>query len=140
MVQYIEEIIIPYVEGVRENLEFEADRPALVIMDNFKGQITAKINEILEENNIHVCLLPPNSTDVLQPMDISVNKPAKVYLRNEFQLWYSEKVLERIEEENVDAADITPIKMGLPIMRELGAKCKWLSTSVTTRSLLSMVL
>ena len=67
-------------------------------------------------------LLPPNSTDVLQPMDISVNKPAKVYLRNKFQLWYSEKVLERIEEENVDAADITLIKMGLPIMRELGAK------------------
>lgn len=48
-----------------------------------------------------------------------MNKPAKVYLRKEFQLWY---VLEQIEEEDVDAVDITPIKMGLPIMRELGAK------------------
>lgn len=120
MVQYLEHIILPYVARMRESEE----EPALVIMDNFKGQITAKINSILEDNNIHVCLLPPNTTDLLQPMDISVNKPAKEFLRNEFQLWYSEKVMERIEEENVDAIDITPVKLQLPILKELGAK--WL--------------
>ena len=41
MVQYIEHIIIPYVEKQREML---GDKPALVIMDNFKGQVTTKIN------------------------------------------------------------------------------------------------
>ena len=53
-------------------------------------------------------------------MDISVNKPAKVFLRNEFQHWYLEVVYKQIQEENVDAVNITPIKLGLPIMRELG--------------------
>ncbi len=120
MIQYIDHIVLPYLEAVRET----ENAPALVIMDNFKGQITAKVNCILEENNVHVCLLPPNTTDLLQPMDISVNKPAKEFLRKEFQQWYSEKVLERIEEEGVDAVDITPIKLPMPILKELGAK--WL--------------
>ena len=40
------------------------DSSALVIMDNFKGQITSGIDSLLESNDIHVCLLPPNTTDV----------------------------------------------------------------------------
>ena len=53
----------------------EDDSPALVIMDNFKGQVTSVVTSLLEENDIHVCLLLPNTTDRLQPMDIiSVNK------------------------------------------------------------------
>ena len=75
MVQYVENIIVPYVEARRTS--FEDDTPALVIMDNFKGQITSAISELLEANNIPVVLLPPNTTDSLQPMDLSVNKPAK---------------------------------------------------------------
>ncbi len=56
-------------------------------MDNFKGQITPKVSEYLEKNDIHVhvCLLLPNTTDRLQPMDISVNKPAKDFLRRKFE-------------------------------------------------------
>ena len=74
MIQYVKNIVVPYVEGCRDTI---GDKPALVIMDNFRGQITAAINELLESHNIHVTLLPPNTTDLLQPMDISVNKPAK---------------------------------------------------------------
>ena len=60
MIQYIQNIIIPYVERQRESLD-DPDRAALVIMDNFKGQVTAAINELLESNDIHVCLLPANT-------------------------------------------------------------------------------
>ena len=35
------------------------------------------VTELLETNNIHVCLLPAKMTDLLQPMDVSANKPAK---------------------------------------------------------------
>ena len=111
MVQYVEKIILPYVERTKEMLDRE-EAPALVIMDNFKGQITAKINSLLEDNNIHVCLLPPNTTDLLQPLDISVNKPAKACLRNKFQLWYSRKVLEQVQkEDDIDAIEINPINL-----------------------------
>ena len=64
---------MPYVDVNWENTEMAA----LVIMDNFRGQVTPSVVSLLEDNNIQVCLLPANITDRLQPLDISVNKPAK---------------------------------------------------------------
>ena len=97
MFQYIKAIIIPYVEKQRDNLG--EDKSALVIMDNFKGQITPCVNAILEENSIHVYLLPANTTDLLQPVDISVNKPVKDFLRRKFQDWYSSQIAEQLDQD-----------------------------------------
>ncbi len=55
-----------YVEAMRENID-EEEAPALVIMDNFKAQITSKVNKLLEENSIYTCLLPPNTRIILHP-------------------------------------------------------------------------
>ena len=67
-------------------------------MDNFKGQITESVIRLLETHDVHVCLLPPNTTDLLQPRDIAVNKPAKEFLREEFEQWYSEHVMKQLED------------------------------------------
>ena len=45
MVQYIEKIVVPYVECQRDIV---GDKSALMIMDNFKSQTTSTINSILE--------------------------------------------------------------------------------------------
>ena len=75
-VQYIDNIIScrMYIEKVREKVG--AEKAALVIVDNFKSQ-TTKITNHLEENKILTSWLPPNTTERLQPMNVSVNKPAK---------------------------------------------------------------
>ena len=52
MLQYVDKIIVPYVRATRS--AFADDTPALVIMDNFKGQITSSVTDLLESNNIHV--------------------------------------------------------------------------------------
>jgi len=57
MLQYVKNIIVPYVKSTCG--AFEDDTPALVIIDNFKGQITSSVADLLESNNIHICLLPP---------------------------------------------------------------------------------
>ena len=75
MLQYIKHIITPYVQSVR-NLKGDESLPALVIMDNFKGQVTDSVKDLLEENNVHIAFVPPNTTDLLQPLNVSVNKPS----------------------------------------------------------------
>ena len=80
MHQYIEFVILPNVNSVRSSL-FDDATTGLIIMDNFKGQITANISELLEDNDLH---LPPNTMNLLQPMDLTVNKPAKSFLKKKF--------------------------------------------------------
>ena len=119
MLQYIDYIIIPYVDGVRD-LIGDHTKPAVVIMDNFKGQTTESVKNLLEDHNIHTCYLPPNTTDLLQPMDISVNKPAKDYVKRQFQEWYSRKVMEQLEGVelgNIEEIDIEPIDLSLAMLR-----------------------
>ena len=82
MLEYITCIIVPYVERVRDDV---GEKSAAVIIDNFKGQVTDAVIDLLEEHGIYVCLLHANTTDRLQPMDVGVNKPAKDFLKQQFE-------------------------------------------------------
>lgn len=44
--------MIPCIKSAKPS--FSDETPALEIMDNFKGQITSSVTELLESNNIHV--------------------------------------------------------------------------------------
>ena len=59
-------------------------QPALIIFDVFRGQTVPEVLELLEENHIYVVFVPSNCTDKLQPLDLSVNKPAKDHLWQKF--------------------------------------------------------
>jgi len=70
--QYIDDILLPYVKQKRKELERPDDQPCLVVIDRFKAQCTATVLCILED--IFVALIPANCTDRLQPLDVSINK------------------------------------------------------------------
>ena len=84
-IAHIENIIIPYVKKERESLGLRDDHTALVLFGVFKGQCTAQVLKLLEDNHILYVTIPNNCTDHLQPLDLSVNKPAKDFLRTKFQ-------------------------------------------------------
>ncbi len=130
MLEYINIIVYPYVASVRHQLK--CDSPALVVIDNFKGQITPAVTDLLDTYNIHTCLLPPNTTDKLQPLDISVNKPVKDFLRQRFDEWYSQEVFRQLEgmtSEEIELFDVQPINLSMARMKEISAD--WLvQTSV----------
>ena len=69
---------------VREKLDSYPNRTAMVIFDIFKGQTTAAVYNLLEENSIIYVIIPNGCTDKLQPLDVSVNKSVKSYLRDKF--------------------------------------------------------
>lgn len=84
VIRFIEKIIIPYVEKTRAERGLLATHPALDIFYVFRGQTVDCIFELLESNHILLVLVPSNCTDRLQPLDLSVNKPAKDHLRKKF--------------------------------------------------------
>ena len=87
---------------------------AIVIFDRFKGQCTPRI---LASNNIYIAIVPGNCTDRLQPLDVSVNKSVKEYLRGKFQAWYSEQIRSLL---NSGASDVA-VDLKMSIMKPLGA-------------------
>ena len=101
MLDYINHMIVPYLLKTRECIG--EDKTALVIIGNFKAQVMQSVIQLLEDNDVHVCTLPPNTTDLLQLMDISINKPAKNYLRAHFDEWYSQEVMKQPVMKEVSA-------------------------------------
>ena len=118
MKAYIEEILIPYVSEKRKELKLPSEYPALPIFDKFTGQGTQGLLQLLQDNDIRVVMVPANCTDRLQPLDVSVNKPAKTFLREQFHKWYAEKICQHIREETA----VTPVDLRLSIVKPLGAQ------------------
>lgn len=118
MKAYIEKILLPYINSKRRDLKLHPDYPALVIFDKFTGQGTESLLKLLEDNHIHVVMVPANCTDRLQPLDVSVNKPAKTFLRQQFHKWYAEQICQQLQ----DKADVTPVDLRLSVVKPLGAQ------------------
>ena len=123
MKEYIHQIILPYVQAKRKDLKLHPTHPALFIYDEFKGQLTPAVFTLLEENDILVVKVPPNCTDRLQPMDLSVNKAVKDFLRRKFQVWYSKEV-EKSYQPSAPGS-FTPVDLRMSTLKPLGAE--WLN-------------
>ena len=68
-------------------------------MDNFKGQTTKAVLDLLESDKVLVPLLPPNTTYALQPMDLSRNKAVKHHLQDSFENWYAQEIIKQLQED-----------------------------------------
>jgi len=79
MKEHFTEIILPFVNEKRRILKLSSKQQALLTLtlNNFKAQYTLSFLSLLDANNISVVMIPPNCTDRLQPLDLSVNKTAK---------------------------------------------------------------
>ena len=110
---------IPQKKRKRSELKLQDDQPALVIYNEFKGQLTDAVHSLLDSDHIYVVKVTPNCTGNLQPMDLAENKSAKDFLHKQFQVWYSQQVENNIREKIIRVVD-----MKMSIMKPLGAK--WL--------------
>ena len=107
MLMYITEIIVLFVNYKREDLDLNSNHPALAIFNHFRGQLTDRVKQALEDDNIHSVLIPPAYTGKLQPMDISVNKVIKSLLRLKFSQWYSDELTELFMPDDDEPVDFS---------------------------------
>ena len=65
------------------------DKKILLLYDNFKAHKTKKVMKYLSDQYplIDILLLPPNTTSILQPLDVGVNKTVKNHIKNEYMNW-----------------------------------------------------
>ena len=115
----IDDIIIPYLAAKKEELGLPQDAKGLLILDVFRGQMTDRVLNHLEENNILFVKIPANMTHILQPLDLSTNSWAKKYMKKRFSRWYAEQVHRQLNEGvPLDQIDI---KMQLTTLKPLHA-------------------
>ena len=73
---------------------------SLIIIATFKGQG----NETLKKLRV-VVLVPNNLTNKFQPLDLTVNKPAKGFLSEKYNHWYSDEVSKQLR-RNINPTDV----------------------------------
>ena len=96
------------------------DQAALVIYDVFKGHMGEAVQSLLEDNRIFHVTVPNNCTDLLQPLDLSVNKPFKDKLRKGFSEWYAQEVAKQLA--NDTQIDCIHVDMRMSVVKELSSK------------------
>ena len=88
MKEYFTKIIFPYIQEKRTALKLSSEQPtskagdeqaALFIFDNFKAQCTPSVLNLRDQHNINVALIPPNCTDRLQPLNLSVKRLQRIF-------------------------------------------------------------
>ena len=101
-------------------MNFRKDRKTLLMYEVFKGQTTNLVTTALEKNHFLSKKFPNCHTDLLQPLDLTVNKRGKSYLSNRYQDWYADQVTEQLN-RNVDAHAVK-VDVKLSTMKTLGAE------------------
>lgn len=78
------EILLPKIK------ELENPGKKIVIGDNLASHFSPTVIEACEENNIYMTAFPPNSTHLMQPLDVAVFAPFKKKWREILDKWRSE--------------------------------------------------
>ncbi|KAJ8933286.1 hypothetical protein NQ314_014114 [Rhamnusium bicolor] len=64
-------------------------RPIILFVDGHKSHLTMATSEWCDQNQVILYALPPNTTHILQPADVSVFRPMKADWRKTVRLWQS---------------------------------------------------
>ena len=64
--------------------------------DAFRGQNNNDVRSLLEKHNIAEVVVPAYTTAFNQPLEVSVNRPCKHFMREKIEGWYAGEVEKKI--------------------------------------------
>lgn len=62
-------------------------KPALLVFDQFRAHLTEKTKRVASDLRTQLAVIPGGLTGQLQPLDVSINKPFKALMREEWSRW-----------------------------------------------------
>jgi hypothetical protein len=67
--------------------ENKVTRPILLLVDGHKSHLSVELSQFCHERGIILYALPPNTTHIMQPADVSVFKPLKTNWKKTVRQW-----------------------------------------------------
>jgi len=61
--------------------------PSLLVCDQFKALLAESTKRLATKLKTHLAVIPDGLTSQLQPLDVSVNKPFKGFMHEEWAKW-----------------------------------------------------
>jgi len=96
-----------------------ATQKALLIWDVFKGQKTGQVLSKLAAMNIEVVTVQANMTHFFQPLDLTVNREAKNFMKDQFTAWCSAQIHTQLD-SGVPLDDVD-VDMRLSVLKPIHA-------------------
>lgn len=107
---WFEEYFLPFTANRRS-----PEAPVVLILDNFSGHVHPSTLQLAMDNDVIMVGLPPHSTHITQPLDVTLMKPLKDYWTRVIAALQVSRPWEKYTEEDV-------IKLLCKPSRELGLK------------------
>lgn len=75
------------------------NKESLLLGDNFSAHKDEEALDLAAELGVKPFFLPPQTTPILQPIDVSVNRSFKAHVRSQFKAWAADKVDQYIKDK-----------------------------------------
>ena len=70
-----EKLMIPWISDIW--VKHTKKKPPLHFLDTFSAHLTDQVKEAFHQTNTTVIVIPGGCTSILQPLDVSINKPIR---------------------------------------------------------------
>ncbi|XP_056407556.1 uncharacterized protein LOC130300905 [Hyla sarda] len=97
-------------------------KPCLLVLDAFRSHLTETIKQEFQKFKTDIAVIPGGLTSQLQPLDVSINKPIKAHMREEWNKYLCDETQHEVTNSG---------RMKRPSITKV---CQWVKTSWNTVS------
>ncbi|XP_045767599.1 uncharacterized protein LOC123868946 isoform X2 [Maniola jurtina] len=91
--EYVANIFNPWLQ------KMNIPKPIIFFLDGRRSHLTLHLAELCKSIGIEIIAFHPNSTHLLQPMDVAIFRPLKVFWKEEVSKWKTENPGSKFKEE-----------------------------------------
>ena len=83
---------------------------SMMIMDTFEGKDNDDLRELCVKNNCEIMIIPHNLTNKFQPLDLRLNKAAKVYVSEKCNTWMANVISKQLKKSIAPYRFVSPFE------------------------------